>query len=66
MTPIKLIDLSTLTGPPIKPTRPGDCPGYGRELPQIGWECYPQCPIGKQCYETFYETLENAKEKSKK
>ena len=38
-----------LTGPPETVAEPGDCPGFGRELP-AGWNCIPDCPIGGECY----------------
>ena len=53
-----------LTGPPGPVVEPGDCPGYGRQLPAT-WMCPPvpngngnrECPLARECYETLIINL---------
>lgn len=46
------ISLINMISPPGPVSKPGDCPGYGRELPR-GWRCPPDCPLLVPCYEQF-------------
>jgi hypothetical protein len=41
--------LAALGGPRRPVTEPGDCPGYGEELPE-SWVCQNRCPLAAPCY----------------
>jgi hypothetical protein len=45
-------ELAFLDGPPKPVEEPGDCPGYGRELPST-WKCPDDCPLAQSCWEAF-------------
>jgi hypothetical protein len=48
----KDFELAFLDGPPVPVEKPGDCPGYGRQLP-ASWTCQEDCPLAEKCWEAL-------------